>query len=470
MKNFFFKLSPIVQVIGIFLCTALLMATYELLKEIFFNGKLTLWESHTITVIVTATFATVVAFFMRKCTDNLVGEAQEAQAKVTGIITHLFDAVITIDERGIIETVNPAAEKMFGYSSEKLIGHNVNFLMPEPYASEHNGYILNYLTTKIPKILGKSRREVLGMRANGEIFPMDLITSKMCIDERIEFIGIVRDMTEYKRAEDEVKRLRQSEVMMFQHLQRELETAGRVQASMLPTNFPLFPQYKNFNVFASMTPAKLIGGDFYDVFLVDVDKVFIVIGDVSGKGISAALHMVHCMADLRLLALRNELLPDKILFELNNLICENNSLGMFITACCGIFNFQTGEFIYSNAGHNPPLTNAIKGSFEFMQVPKSIVLGYIKNAKYSSLKLQLKPGDSVFLYTDGVTEAENQKRDLFSDEKLLKLLATSGEVCAQKMVELVKAEIEIFSEGVEQSDDITMLSLSYISASNCDGS
>jgi PAS domain S-box-containing protein len=468
MKNFLYKLLPTFQLVGIFFCTALLMAVYELLKETYFKGELTLWESHTITVIVTAIFATIVAFFMRNLGDNLVKEAQEAQSKVTGIITNLFDAVIMIDERGIIETVNPAAETMFGYSSEEVIGRNVNILMPEPYASEHDGYIKNYLTTKIPKILGKNRREVLGMRANGEIFPMDLITSKMCIDDRLEFIGIVRDMTDYKRAEDEVKRLRQSETQMFEHLQHELETAGRVQASMLPSDFPLFPQYKNFNVFASMTPAKLIGGDFYDVFLVDVDKVFIVIGDVSGKGISAALHMVHCMADLRLLALRDELQPDRILFELNNLLCENNSVGMFITVCCGIFNFQTGEFIYSNAGHNPPLTNAITGCFEFMPVPKSIVLGYIKDAKYSSFNLQLRPGDSIFLYTDGVTEAENQQRDLFSDEKLLKLLATSGEVCARKVVELVKAEIDTFTEGVEQSDDITMLSLNYLGANNFD--
>ncbi|MEI6066950.1 MAG: SpoIIE family protein phosphatase [Methylococcaceae bacterium] len=468
MKNFFYKLLPIVQLAGIFFGTALLMAAYELLKELYFGGKLTLWESHTITVIVTATFATLVAFFIRNLADNLVKEAQEAECKVTGIITHLFDAVIMIDERGIIETVNPAAEKMFGYSSDEIIGRNVNILMPEPYASEHDGYIRNYLITKIPKILGKNRREVLGMRANGEVFPIDLITSKMCINGHFEFIGIVRDMTDYKRAEDEVKRLRESETKMLEYLQHELETAGRVQASMLPSDFPLFPQYKEFDVFASMTPAKLIGGDFYDVLLVDTNKVFVAIGDVTGKGISAALHMVHCMADLRLLLLRDELQPDQILFELNNLLCENNSVGIFITLCCGILDFQTGEFVYSNAGHNPPLTNATTGYFEFMPMPKSIVLGFMKDAKYNSFSLQLNPGDSIFLYTDGVTEAENQKQDLFSDERLLELLAASEEVNAQKIIELVKAEIDAFAEGVDQSDDITMLTLHYLGASNSD--
>ena len=108
------------------------------------------------------------------------------------------------------------------------------------------------------------------------------------------------------------------------------------------------------------------------------------------------------------------------------------------------------------------------GCFDFMPVPKSIVLGYINDAKYSSFNLQLKSGDSIFLYTDGVTEAENQRQDLFSDEKLLELLANSDEVCARKIVELVKAEIDRFSEGVEQSDDITMLSLNYLGANNFD--
>jgi PAS domain S-box-containing protein len=442
------------------------MAGYELLKEMYFGGKLTAWESHTITVILTALLATVAAFFMRNLTDNLVQEVQKAHAKVTGIIAHLFDGIIIIDEHGIIETVNPAAESIFGYSAKEIIGKNVKILMPEPFASEHDSYIENYLITKIPKILGKSRREVSGLRANGEIFPMDLITSKMCMDEHLIFIGVVRDITDYKRASIEVNRLREAETKMLEYLQHELVMAAHVQASMLPSDFPLFPECKEFDVFASMIPAKLIGGDFYDVFLVDVDKVFIVIGDVSGKGISAALHMVHCMADLRLLALRDELQPDQILFELNNLLCENNDVGMFITVCCGIFNFQTGEFIYSNAGHNPPLTNAITGCFEFMPVPKSIVLGYMKDAKYKNFNLQLKSGDNIFLYTDGVTEAENQQRDLFSDEKLLELLATSGEVCAQNIVELVKAEIDIFTEGVEQSDDITMLSLIYLGTNN----
>ena len=236
---------------------------------------------------------------------------------------------------------------------------------------------------------------------------------------------------------------------------------------MLPTDFPLYPQCKEFDVFASMVPAKQVGGDFYDAFLINENTLFVAIGDVSGKGVSAALHMAQCMAHLRMLSL-HESQPHKILRRLNNLLCEHSGYDMFITLFCGTLNIQTGEFVYSNAGHNPPLTNAINGCFEFMPVPKSIVLGYMKDIKYKSLSLQLNPSDTVFLYTDGVTEAENQQQDLFSDERLLNIFLASEEISAQKIIKLVGTEIDRFTEGNEQSDDITMLSLHYLGSNYFD--
>ena len=135
---------------------------------------------------------------------------------------------------------------------------------------------------------------------------------------------------------------------------------------------------------------------------------------------------------------------------------------MFITLCCGVLDVKTGEFVYSNAGHNPPLSNAINGCFEFLPVLKSIVLGYMRDVKYNSLTVQLNPGNAVFLYTDGVTEAENIQQDLFSDERLLSVLDGSKEINAQKIIGLVNTEIGLFTEGCEQSDDITMLTLHYL--------
>lgn len=463
MKKIFYiyRLSPKAQLVCIFLSAVFLMAVYEFLKELYFKGRLSLWESHAMTIIVTAIFATVAAFLTIKLADGLVKESQRARLKVTSIIKHLFDAVILINERGIIENVNPAAERMFGYSYKELMGCNLKMLMPEPFASEHDGYLQQFLTTRIPKIIGKTRREVLGKRANGDVFPMDLVVSEIMNNGRSEFIGIVRDMTDYKRAELEIAELRQIELQRLSTLQCELEMATRVQKNMLPSNFPLYPQCKEFDVFASMVPAREIGGDFYDVFLMDDDKLFVAIGDVSGKGVSAALYMAQCMAHSRMLSL-HESRPHKILRKLNNLLCENNACGMFITLCCGVLDVKTGEFVYSNAGHNPPLSNAINGCFEFLPVLKSIVLGYMRDVKYNSLTVQLNPGSAVFLYTDGVTEAENIQQDLFSDERLLSVLDGSKEINAQKIIGLVNTEIGLFTEGCEQSDDITMLTLHYL--------
>lgn len=242
---------------------------------------------------------------------------------------------------------------------------------------------------------------------------------------------------------------------------KELTIASDIQASLLPSEHPLFPDCNEVDVFSLMNPAKSLGGDFYDVFFVAPSKLFIVVGDVSGKGIAAALFMVQSIMHLKTQALL-EFPPNEILERVNDCLCKNNTASMFVTIFCGILDIETGVFVYSNGGHNPPLTDALTGNFEFMPVPQGIVVGFIEGVQYKSASLQLKPGDTIFAYTDGVTEAENPQKDLFSDEKLLQLLATSGKVSAQQAIELVKIEIDAFSEGIEQSDDITMLTMRYL--------
>ena len=264
-----YKLSPKIQLLCIFFSAVLLMAGYEFLKEFYFKGTLSLWESHAITVIVTGIFATIAALLTIRLANGLVKESQQARLKIASINDSLFDAVILINEVGIIQTINPATERMFGYSHYELIGSDVKILMPEPFSSEHAHYLHNFLTTRIPKIIGKTRREVPGKRANGDIFPMDLVVSEILTNGRSEFIGIIRDMTEYKHAELEMTRLREAEQHSLEDLQHELKMAAQVQKSMLAGEFPLYPQRKEFDVFASMVPARQIGGDFYDVFLIN---------------------------------------------------------------------------------------------------------------------------------------------------------------------------------------------------------
>ncbi|MBL0165978.1 MAG: bacteriohemerythrin [Propionivibrio sp.] len=452
----FFSGAPLLST---FLGVAALMAIFELVKELFFKGELTLWESHTITVFVTATFSTVAAYFIRQQADKLTTKAQAAHRKAAGIIQNIFDAVVIIDEKGTIKTFNPAAEKIFGYKEEDVKGLNVKILMPEPYAAEHDGYIEKYLNTNVSKILGKNRREVPGKRANGEIFPMDLITSQMRINERLMFIGVVRDITDYKNAEKELDRLREVEKQILENLQREVSIAAAIQANMIPKSSYLFPQHPQIKAFGVARPAKEMGGDFYDAFPIDDNHIVFVIGDVSGKGVPAALFMMETMALLRSKITK----PKKFssaLVTINKLLCKNNETNMFVSLFVGLLNVMTGELRFINGGHNAPLLAHGNGRFDLLTVPINILLGVHEEAQYEVSSFQLEAGDTLVLYTDGVTEAVNDQQEFFSLERTIDVL-TSTYADVKVLVHGLLNEITAFCGTQSQSDDITIFALQF---------
>jgi sigma-B regulation protein RsbU (phosphoserine phosphatase) len=273
--------------------------------------------------------------------------------------------------------------------------------------------------------------------------------------------NLLSTLVERMRASNQSALQRLQAQMELEHIQKELAIAGNIQTSLLPSQHPLFPDRNEVELFSLMHPAKNIGGDFYDAFFVAPNKLFIAVGDVSGKGIAAALFMVQSIMHLKTEALSG-FSPNEILERVNNSLCINNTAAMFVTLFCGILDTQTGELVYSNGGHNPPITDAVNGNFEFMPIPQGIVVGFMEDVKYKPATMQLKPGDTVFVYTDGVTEAENREKELFSDEKLIGLLAVSGRESAREMVERVRNEITTFSDGADQSDDITILTLRYL--------
>ncbi len=387
------------------MCVTLLMAGYEALKEVYFNGQLTLWESHAITVFVTATFATLATLFIRAQADKLIRTAEQANAKATGIISYMSDGLVITDERGIVETFNPAAEAIFGYRAEQVIGRNMKMLMPEPYAKEYDQYISKYLASGTATILGKKRREVQGRRSDGHVFPMDLITSEMSVNERLMFIGVIRDISEYKQAENELLRLREAEKLTLESLQREVSVAATIQANMLPKGNLLFPQFPQIRAFGLSSPAKEIGGDFFDAFAIDGEHVVFAIGDVSGKGVPAALFMMETMTLLRS-KIRKPKKFSTALATINRLLCKNNDTNMFVTAFIGMLNVMTGDLHYLNAGHTVPLLAREKKSFTVLSVPRNILLGVYEDALYEVSHTRLAGGDTLVLYTDGVTEAE----------------------------------------------------------------
>lgn len=246
-----------------------------------------------------------------------------------------------------------------------------------------------------------------------------------------------------------------------ERIHSELSVAKKIQFSMLPCIFPAFPDRKDFDVYAIMDPAKEVGGDFYDFFFTDKEHLAIVIADVSGKGISAALFMVISKILIKNAA-QSGLTPSEVFESVNDQLCENNDAGMFVTVFMGILNINTGEFIFSSAGHNPPLIyRKSENKFDFLKTAKSFVLGGIKGIKFKDSTIKLLPEDILYTYTDGVTEAMNKKGELFSPERLISILngINVKEVSIKDIVINIRSEIDKFAAGFERVDDITMLVL-----------
>ncbi len=244
-----------------------------------------------------------------------------------------------------------------------------------------------------------------------------------------------------------------------QKIQSELTIAKQIQSSMLPRIFPAFPDRKDFDIYALMDPAKEIGGDFYDFFFVDNNNLALVMSDVSGKGISAALIMVIAKT-----LIKNQMQagssPAEAFEIVNNQLFENNDAGMFVTSFAGVINLRTGKFTYANAGHNPPLIYKDEtDKYEWLKKPRGFVLGGMKNMKYTDSVLSIAKGDLLYLYTDGVTEAMNPANELFSEERLENILndPNTKKLNLKELITSLRKDIDIFADGAERADDITML-------------
>ncbi len=240
----------------------------------------------------------------------------------------------------------------------------------------------------------------------------------------------------------------------------ELDVAKHIQASMLPCIFPAFPERHEIDIFATMDPAKEVGGDFYDFFMVDDRHLAIVMADVSGKGVPAALFMV-----IGKTLIKDHTFPDRDLGEVftavNNLLCEANSEGLFITAFEGVLDLVTGEFTFVNAGHEMPFICKAGGNFEPYKIRAGFVLAGMENMKYKAGTMQLDVGDKIFQYTDGVTEATNINNELYGMDRLGEILNKVKNGTPHEILPAVKKNIDEFVGEAPQFDDITMLCLEY---------
>ena len=240
----------------------------------------------------------------------------------------------------------------------------------------------------------------------------------------------------------------------------ELNMATEIQASQLPRLFPPFPQRTEFDIYASMDPAKEVGGDFYDFFLVDDDHIAMVMADVSGKGIPAALFMMVSRVLIKS-RLQSGESPSQALENVNNQLCDGNTAGFFVTVWLAVLEISTGKGIAANAGHEHPALRRANGLYELVTYRHSVAVATIEDVPFKEHSFELHPGDSLFVYTDGVAEATNANNELYGTERMLEALNKDPDAAPKQILENVTEGINNFVAGAEQFDDITMLCMKY---------
>lgn len=293
-------------------------------------------------------------------------------------------------------------------------------------------------------------------------------------DERKKML---EDCSVYAKDSTEVGKLARSYISMIEDLETyienlqsimsekerinaELQLASDIQAHMLPCIFPPFPGRKEFDLYALMHPAKEVGGDFYDFFLVNEDKLAVIVADVSGKGVPAALFMVIAKTLIKNYT-QMDMEPSEVFTTVNHLLCDGNDAGLFVTAWMGVLEIETGKLTYVNAGHNPPLIKRAGGNFEYLRERTGFVLAGMDGIKYRQNTFDLHPGDRVFLYTDGVTESTNEHEELYGEERLQHFLNNHETGNTEEILDALRKDLRDFSNEAPQFDDITMLLLDY---------
>ncbi len=277
------------------------------------------------------------------------------------------------------------------------------------------------------------------------------------------------------RTGDEIEKLGQSFNYMLEKLEQyienlsaitaekerigaELNVAAKIQTDMLPCIFPAFPERREFDIYATMTPAKEVGGDFYDFFLIDDDHLAMVMADVSGKGVPAALFMVIAKTLIKNAA-QTGLSPKAVLEKVNNQLCENNEADMFVTVWLGVMEISTGKLVAANAGHEYPAMRCKDGRFELVKDRHGFVLAGMENSRYTEYEMELGAGDILFVYTDGVPEATDAGNRLYGLDRMLEALNSSPSFVPVQILKTVKKDIDVFVGDAPQFDDITMMAV-----------
>lgn len=248
-------------------------------------------------------------------------------------------------------------------------------------------------------------------------------------------------------------------------IEKELTLARNIQHSSLPSMFPAFPLRTEFEIYAMMDAAREVGGDFYDFYFVDQNKLAILIADVSGKGIPGAMFMMRAKSIIKSFA-ETQIPVNEILTKANEKLCEGNDAEMFVTCWMGIVDLETGHMEFSNAGHNPPIVYHKDQKATYLKVNPGFVLAGFENVRYKLNSYDFQPGDRIYLYTDGVTEATDANKQLYGEKRLLECVQSNINLNTQQLLECIRNDVKAFVKDEEQFDDITMLMFDYLGVQN----
>ena len=389
---------------------------------------------------------------IKECHDTIeqrvqqrTAELAESEQRFCALVESAGDAFFVFRPDGTLVDVNPRACDTLLYDREELLGRSVKDIEPTFDAGAMEWEQLRGADTTV---IERDLR-----RKDGYHFPVEVSLSVM--DHRGErlVLALACDIRDRKRAQ---AALRES-TMIHHQLEGELAVAHRIQMSLLPRRFTLNDRV---DVHATVEPAREVGGDFYDVFALDGGRIGVVVGDVSGKGVSASLHMAMTKTLINSAAHRGSG-PAEILSIVNEALCRDNDSCMFVTVFIGVLDTATGALTYASAGHNPPLLLRRAGGVELIRAP-GIAAGIRAEASFMEHGATMTRGDALLLYTDGVSEATSVADELFTEGRLCEECASLVGESSLAIVTAVMREVQAFQMGAPQADDITILALRYV--------
>ena len=414
------------------------------IRNLFTGGiRIKIFSMVLITIVLIIAAYTVVFFYQSNKVEQLVNETYETQKQI----------YIDNDMKVEYETIRSNALDTF----HREMFHARNILILLVVLIVATGLVSAYsIASRITDPLNTITRRVASLGVRNRQFRMEDVYRT---GDEIEVLAesFAKQSARMSLYIDQIKRVTAEK----ERISAELDMASKIQSSQLPSLFPPFPDRKEFTLYASMTPAKEVGGDFYDFFMIDNDHIAFVMADVSGKGVPAALLMMVSRVLIKS-SMQNGKGPGETLASVNNQLCEGNDEDFFVTVWLAVLEISTGKGIAANAGHEHPVLRRADGSYELQVYKHSMPIATMKGIPFKEHTFRMQPGDSFFVYTDGVVEATNANKELFGTERMLSALNKDPDALPEQVLTNVADGINSFVNEAEQFDDITMLCVRYL--------